>query len=211
MTKQFAWYFDAQACIGCKACEIACKDAHDLPIGIRWRHVWDYGGGSWVREDGFLVPNNIFSYHVSAACMHCLEPACMAVCPTGAITKQEDGIVLINPDACVADRSCEEACPYGAPQFDHKRKVMTKCTFCVNLLALGEKPACIAICPQRCLDFGPLETLQAKYGGLSGIEPLPDPSITYPALVIIPHSHAQKSGTGTGRVLTRIEQLNAYQ
>jgi len=207
MTKQLGWFFDAQACIGCKACEIACKDAHDLPLGIRWRHVWDYGGGSWTREDGFLVPKNMFTYHVSAACMHCLEPSCIAVCPAGAITKREDGIVLIDPAMCTGDRACEEACPYGAPQFDYSRKIMTKCTFCANLLVLGEKPACVAICPQRCLDFGELADLRAKYGDLTGIEPFPDPSITEPSIVIVPHSHAQKSGTGTGRVLTRIESL----
>ncbi len=206
MTKQLGWYFDAQACIGCKACEIACKDAHDLPIGIRWRHVWDYGGGTWAQEDGFLVPRGVFTYHVSTACMHCLEPACMAVCPSGAITKQKDGIVLIDPGTCVADRSCEKACPYGAPQFDRDRGVMTKCTFCANLLALGEQPACVAICPQRCLGFGEVNSLQEKYGTLAAVEPLPDASITEPALVITPHKYSQKSGFGTGVVLTRVEQ-----
>lgn len=208
MSTQRAWYFDARACIGCKACELACKDAHDLPVGIRWRRVWDYGGGSWVEEDGFLVPDTVFSYHVSASCMHCLEPACREACPAGAITKRDDGLVLIDPHACIADRACEQACPYHAPQFDEKHRVMTKCTLCADLLAQGEQPACVAICPQRCLAIGDLETLRSQFGLESAIDPLPDASITRPALVITPHRASRKSGTGTGKVLTRVEEQN---
>ena len=206
MKKQIAFYFDNRACIGCKACELACKDKNNLPLGIKWRQVWDYGGGTWILKDGFFEPSGVFTYHVSASCMHCADPACQNACPVDAVQKREDGIVLIDPNRCIGDRSCEEACPYRAPKFDPERNVMTKCTFCEDLLALGEKPACVAICPQRCLDFGNLEELRNKYGKVDAIEPLPDSSFTHPSIVITPHRKSEKSGAGTGKVLTRIEK-----
>lgn len=201
MTKQLAFYFDASACVGCKSCEIACKDKNNLPLGVRLRRVFEYGGGGWINVDGFFVPNQVFTYFASAACMHCVDPACTKVCPTGAMYKREDdGVVLIDTNKCIGCRYCEWSCPYGAPQFNEAAGAMVKCNFCVDLQAIGEAPACVATCPQRCLDFGDLDELRAKYGDLDAIEPLPDGSITNPALVITPHRYAQKSGTGTGKI-----------
>lgn len=206
MSKQMAFYFDASACIGCKTCELACKDKNDLPIGVRLRRVFEYGGGSWMERDGVLVPNQVFSYFVSSACMHCEDPACVKACPTGAMHKrEEDGIVLIDSNKCIGCRYCEWACPYGAPQFNESTGIMAKCNFCEDLQANGEKPACVASCPQRSLDYGELDELRAKYGDLDAIEPLPDSSLTKPALVVTPHRYSQKSGTGTGRIRNQSE------
>ncbi len=84
MTKQYAFYFNASECIGCKACQVACKDKNNLPIGTLFRRVFHYGGGSWVAdENGFQVPNNVFAYSVSTACQHCRKPSCLEVCPAG--------------------------------------------------------------------------------------------------------------------------------
>jgi len=69
--KQMAWYFDASSCIGCKTCEMACKDTHDLPVGVRLRLVREYGGGHWAVQDGFEQPVGIFTYYLSTSCMHC--------------------------------------------------------------------------------------------------------------------------------------------
>jgi len=205
MTTQSAFYFDASACVGCKSCELACKDKNNLPLGVRLRRVFEYGGGSWINVDGYSVPNQVFTYFVSAACMHCVDSPCTKACPTGAMHKQEDGVVLINTDACMGCRYCEWTCPYSAPRFNPATGVMVKCDFCIGLQALGEAPACVATCPQRCLDYGELDDLRRKYGDLDSIEPLPVGSMTNPALVVTPHRYSQISGTGTGTIRNRAE------
>ncbi len=207
MAKQLAFYFDASACADCKACQVACKDKNDLPIGILWRKVFQYGGGNWVRQGETLVPNGVFSYSVSTACMHCQTPLCQEACPAAAISKRDDGVVLIDQTKCIGCRYCEWACPYGAPQFDASKGVMTKCTMCEDLLAQGQKPACVDACVMRALDVGELSELQAKYGNTNAIEPLPEASYTKPAVVITPHKNAQPSGRGTGRILNLPEEV----
>ena len=207
MAKQTAFYFDASACIGCKVCQVACQDKNNLPPETLWRRVFEYEGGSWVDRDNLFVPNNLFKYFLSTACQHCENPVCRDVCPTAAITKRDDGIVLIDQDKCIGCRYCEWACPYGAPQFREDLGVMTKCNFCEDLLAKGENPACVDACVMRCLDYGDLEELRQKYGDLAAIEPLPTAEITSPSLVITPHKHAQLSGQGTGRILNLPEEV----
>ena len=209
MTKQMAFHFDASACNGCKACVIACKSKNQLPVGINWRRVIEYGGGNWVPDPddpNRLLPNNIYAYSVSIACNHCAEPVCMEVCPAAAITKREDGVVLIDETKCIGCRYCEWACPYGAPQFNETAGTMTKCNFCEDLLAQGETPYCAAACPMRALEFGELKDLQAKFGNTDAVEPLPSADLTGPALVITPHPHAQMSGQGTGKIILTAEE-----
>ena len=115
--------------------------------------------------------------------------------------------MLIDANKCIGCRYCQWACPYGAPRFDSDAGVMTKCTFCEDLLAKGGNPACVDACVMRVLDFGPLDELRAKYGNVDAIEPLPDSQLTKPALVITPHKHAQLSGTGTGEMQILEEAL----
>jgi anaerobic dimethyl sulfoxide reductase subunit B (iron-sulfur subunit) len=202
MAKQMAFYFDASACNGCKACVIACKSENNLPVGINWRQVYEYMGGSWVqhpeRKD-IMMPSGLFAYPVSTACMHCANPVCAQVCPSSAIFKrEEDGVVLIDLEKCIGCRYCEWACPYGAPQYDESIGKMTKCDFCYDLLDKGEEPFCTASCVMRALEFGELEELRAKYGNVDAIEPLPVAEITEPSVVITPHRDAQPSGQGAG-------------
>ena len=204
MAKQYAFHFDASACNGCKACSIACKSKNELPVGITWRRVYEYGGGGWVADidnPSQLVPGNIYAYAVSVACNHCQNPRCVEVCPASAMTKRDDGIVLIDADKCIGCRYCEWACPYGAPQFDERVGQMTKCNMCQDLIAQGEKPYCVEACVMRALDFGELDELRAKYGTENAIEPLPEAKYTDPSFVITPHRHSQPSGQGTGRIL----------
>jgi anaerobic dimethyl sulfoxide reductase subunit B (iron-sulfur subunit) len=203
--KQIAFYFDASACTGCKTCQVACKDKNDNPIGINFRRVIHYSGGGWVHhpvQKDLLIPENIYAYTVSLACNHCCEPPCVEVCPAEAMTKRSNGVVFVDRTKCIGCRQCGEVCPYGAPQFNEKVGITTKCDFCEDLLALGNPPECVAACPQRALDFGELEELQRKYGKISGIEPLPKWTLTMPSLVITPHRHSALSGKGKGKLKT---------
>ena len=207
MAKQLGFYFDASACSGCKACQVACQDKNDLPHSVTWRRVLTYGGGSWVPDGEAMVPNNVFAYSVSTACMHCEEPLCQEICPAAAISKGENGVVLIDQTKCIGCRYCEWACPYGAMRFREDLGVMSKCTFCQDLVTKGQNPACVDACVMRALDVGELDDLRAKYGNVSGIEPLPEASITKAAVVITPHRAAQLSGSGTGRILNVVEEV----
>ncbi len=207
MAKQLGFHINSSVCGNCRACQVACQDKNNLPVELRWRRVVQYGGGGWVRNGNLMQPNGVFTYSISFSCMHCENPACVAACPTQAMTKRADGIVLVNQDQCVGCRYCQWACPYGAPQFDETRGVMTKCTFCEDLLAQGQNPACVDACPMRAIEFGDLIELRAKYGNVTSIEPLPDWGLTFPSIVITPHRNAQPSGQGTGRILNLPEEL----
>jgi anaerobic dimethyl sulfoxide reductase subunit B len=209
MAKQMAFYFDANACTGCKACQIACTDRSDLPLEVTWRRVFYYEGGGWLphpEQKNLLTPSNVFAYAISAACMHCENPPCADVCPTLALTKDRDGVVTINESRCIGCRYCEWTCPYGGLHFNESKNVMTKCDFCQDLLAVGKNPVCVDACVTRCLQFGELDELRAKYGDVNSIAPLPNPDITKPSLVITPHKHAQMSDAGTGRIV-ELEEL----
>ena len=186
-------------CNGCKACQIACKDKHDLPVGVTWRRVVEYTGGTWQTTEDTYTPN-VFTYYTSGSCHHRENPVCMEVCPTTAMSKREDGTVYVDQSKCVGCRYCQWACPYGAPQLDPRSGHMSKCDLCYDYRSTGQDPACVSACPSRALDWGPIEELRAKHGDQAGIAPLPDPSITRPHLVIHPHRDAQSWDEGTGSI-----------
>lgn len=198
--KQLAFHVNQSTCTGCKACQVACKDKHDLPVGVTWRRVAEYSGGSWSDSDNGELTPNVFSYYTSMACNHCADPVCVEVCPTTAMHIGDNGIVSVDPDVCIGCRYCEWACPYSAPQFNADAGIMTKCNFCADYIEEGREPACVEACPSRVLDFGEIEDMREKYGNVSATAPLPDPSITYPNLVITPHPKSQPSGQGTGEI-----------
>jgi anaerobic dimethyl sulfoxide reductase subunit B len=196
----YAFTFDASACSGCKACQIACKDKNDLPTGVLWRRVYEVSGGSW-QQVGDAWSTDVFAYNLTLACNHCVHPKCAGVCPTDAFVVREDGIVYIDESKCMGCGYCSWACPYAAPRYNHESGFMTKCNFCYDNIDAGLPPACVAACPLRVLGFAEIrdqgtETidrplLSSKLWEVPATEhpfPLPDYSRTEPHLAIKPHA-----------------------
>ncbi len=137
---------DLARCVGCGACVLACRIENDLPTGVSWRRILQVnrpriGGGP--------------TYHLSVTCHHCENPPCAVACPSGAIKKTSDGLVLLETDRCIGCRYCEMACPFGAPSFDAAKGVMTKCHLCHHRSAMGLSPACVTACPTGALGCSP--------------------------------------------------------
>lgn len=156
MARQLGFYLEADRCIGCRACEIACKQWHGLKpetageTGPSWRRVTP-------KETG-TFPNVRVTY-LSVACRHCAKPLCLEACPTGAISKRsEDGIVVVDRDKCNGCRDCFSACPFDIPQFGDDG-LMQKCDFCLERLEKGQKPVCELTCTANALHTGTIEEL----------------------------------------------------
>jgi anaerobic dimethyl sulfoxide reductase subunit B (iron-sulfur subunit) len=174
---RLGFYYDQSMCIGCRACQVTCKDMHDLPIGKFYRLVTTYETG--VYPDGGR-------YHYSGACNHCENPACVAACPVGAMHVAEDGTVLPDPDTCIGCQACVSACPYGAPQYFEDKGITSKCDACADRRAQGLEPMCVAACVTRCLFFGDLDELAAEHGedAVDELPCLPSASQTGPSVLI---------------------------
>jgi anaerobic dimethyl sulfoxide reductase subunit B (iron-sulfur subunit) len=192
---QLAFYFDSSACSGCKACQVACKDKHNLEVGRLWRRVYEVSGGEWTQA-GDAWQTTAYAYHLSIACNHCEVPICSQVCPTNAIYKRSDGIVLIDSGRCIGCKYCSWACPYGALQYNPTDGVMTKCTFCFDEIDAGNPPVCVSACPMRVLDYGDRQELELSHREAKSPYPLPDTDLTNPALVITPHRWLERAGAG---------------
>ena len=194
MTRRMTFWFDAAACSGCKACQVACKDRHGLEVGRSWRRVSEVTGGGWARE-GAAWRHDVFAYHLSISCNHCERPVCLEGCPAQAIVRRDDGVVLINEEHCLGCGYCGWSCPYSAPQYRADVGVMSKCSFCVEDLDAGLEPACVAACPVRALGAGDPEELVRLHGSgeATHLPPLPPAELTEPALQMIPHADHGRS------------------
>lgn len=186
---RYAFVVDSDRCSGCKACQVACKDKHDLPAGLHWRRVYEVTAGGWEKKDGGWA-STVVAYNLSVACHHCEDPVCGANCQPEAIWRRDDGLVLIDDTRCTRCRKCEADCPYGAIGYDQATNTVSKCHFCFDEMDSGLPPACVAACPNRALDFGDLAEMQKRHGTTNRVFPLPDASISRPALVIVPHRNA---------------------
>ena len=114
--------------------------------------------------------------------------------------RQEDVLVVVNQDVYVGCRYCELRCPYGTPQFDASKKLMSKCDGYYQRVAKGMKPVCVDSYPQRALDFGEILLLRELHGHENGIAPMPDPTLTQPNIVIKPHKDAKPFSDQTGKL-----------
>lgn len=190
-----AFFFDAAACSGCKACQVACKDRGGHEVGRLWRRVSEVAGGGW-RQEGEAWRQDVFAYHLSISCNHCARPICAEGCPARAITRRADGVVLLDEDLCLGCGYCSWVCPYSAPQYDETVGTMSKCDFCAEEAAAGLEPACVASCPVRALDAGPWSELARKHG-LEGepasLHPLPEARLTEPSLLLADHAEGRRS------------------
>ncbi|MGH2458298.1 MAG: 4Fe-4S dicluster domain-containing protein [Chloroflexota bacterium] len=169
-TKGF--FTDATLCIGCKACEVACKEWNQLPAepprwtgnsydntgalsSTTWRHV------QFVERigDDRLAPRWLL---LSDVCKHCANAPCQEVCPTGAIVRTEFDTVYVQQDVCNGCGYCVAACPFGVIERSQSDGGAHKCTFCYDRLKDGESPACAKVCPTQSIQFGDLDELKGR-------------------------------------------------
>ncbi|HLS99808.1 MAG TPA: DmsC/YnfH family molybdoenzyme membrane anchor subunit [Porticoccaceae bacterium] len=171
--KQHAFFFTADNCIGCHACESACAEKNETPAHLSFRSVGYVEGGSYPDYKRL---------NISMACNHCDDPVCLKGCPTAAYTKHtEYGAVLQDPDTCFGCGYCTWVCPYNAPQLDPIMGQVSKCNMCVDRLEVGLKPACVSACVGNALDFGVVENIpENREEAKVSIPGFPDPAITHP-------------------------------
>jgi len=144
---RYAMAIDLAACVGCAACAVACKLENEVPPGV---------ARLWIRLEETGTFPDLGLQCRPEQCLHCDAPPCVPVCPTGASYVTADGVVLVDPETCIACGACIAACPYDARYFD-PRGFVSKCTFCEHRVAEGRMPACVETCPTLCRTFGDLD------------------------------------------------------
>jgi Fe-S-cluster-containing dehydrogenase component len=137
---------DTRDCVGCHACEVACKQEHNLPVGPRLIRVYS---DAPQQIDGKLQ----LRYRVEH-CRHCNPAPCKEACPVNAIIIRNDGIAIVAEELCNGCQNCITACPYGVMQFDEFKNVARKCDLCADRLDGRLLPACVAACPSHCIHYG---------------------------------------------------------
>ncbi|GAC1535958.1 MAG: formate dehydrogenase subunit beta [Myxococcales bacterium] len=153
---------DTSTCIGCKACEVACQEWNDLGV-VKTTQTGTYQtlpkteASFWnlIRFDERTLGDSMAWLMRKDQCMHCADPGCLKACPApGAIVQYENGIVDVNPEACIGCKLCETGCPFDIPKYHVETSKMSKCTLCVDRVAVALEPACVKACPTSCLHFG---------------------------------------------------------
>ena len=179
MTERVGFFTDTTLCIGCKACEVACKEWNHVPddglnfLGQSYDNTGELGANAW-RHVAFIeqtkpvdVESNGSSSDVrwlmsSDVCKHCTHAACLDVCPTGSLFRTEFGTVVVQEDICNGCGYCVPACPFGVIDQREEDGRVWKCTLCYDRVGVGLEPACAKACPTKSIQFGPLEELRTR-------------------------------------------------
>jgi len=168
---RMGFFTDTSVCIGCKACEVACKEWNAVPedgldlTGMSYDNTGELSADTW-RHVAFIeqierpgAPRWLMS---SDVCKHCTEAGCLDVCPTGALMRTEFGTVVIQDDVCNGCGYCVPACPFGVITRRETDGGAHKCTLCYDRISDGQIPACAMACPTESIQFGPLDELRER-------------------------------------------------
>jgi Fe-S-cluster-containing dehydrogenase component len=148
---------DTRKCVGCMDCVVACKTENGVPEGFN---------RDWIRYEYQGEWPTLRLEIRSERCNHCDDPPCVSCCPTGASHVHPFGaVVLVEKDECIGCKACVASCPYDA-RFIHPDGYADKCTFCIHRVEGGLQPACVAVCPTRCMYFGDLDDPQSEVSRL---------------------------------------------
>ncbi len=172
--QQYAFEVDLDRCSGCKACVTACHSLNGLDEEETWRDVGLLIGGT---------SSNPVMQHVTTACHHCLEPACMIACPVNAYEKNPvTGIVKHLDDQCFGCQYCTLACPYDVPKYHHAKGIVRKCDLCSDRLAVGEAPACAQACPHEAISIKVVNVAEVRENAEADpfLPAAPEPYLTLP-------------------------------
>jgi Fe-S-cluster-containing dehydrogenase component/DMSO reductase anchor subunit len=175
--QQYAFEVDLDRCSGCKACVVACHSLNGLDENEAWRDVGLLIGGSHTSA---------VVQHVTAACHHCLQPACMIACPVNAYEKDPaTGIVKHLDDQCFGCQYCTMACPYEVPKYHPGKGIVRKCDMCSGRLAIGEPPACVQSCPHEAITIRVVDKGRVIDDAETSVflPAAPDPQITLPTTI----------------------------
>jgi formate dehydrogenase iron-sulfur subunit len=169
---RMGFFTDTSICIGCKACEVACKEWNAVPedglslSGMSYDNTVALGASTW-RHVAFIekpadAAEGVRWLMSSDVCKHCTESACLDVCPTGALFRTEFGTVVVQDDVCNGCGYCVPACPFGVIARREEDGQAHKCTLCYDRLGTGLEPACAKACPTKSIQFGPLDELREQ-------------------------------------------------
>ena len=163
-----AMLYDASMCIGCRACQMACKRDNGLPTETGSDELYEspreLSASTWTLVQAAEVEQTGEQSFVKRQCMHCLHPACVSACPVGALRQTDYGAVVYKAERCIGCRYCMVACPFSIPKFqwDKSLPYIQKCDMCVDRLEQGLQPARVDACPTGALRFGDRDSLIAE-------------------------------------------------
>jgi Fe-S-cluster-containing dehydrogenase component len=153
---------------------LACKDEHVENDWTPYAKPQPETGQFWLKVEEHVcgtIPK-VKMHYIPKLCNHCEKPACMAACPDRAISKRDDGLILIEPERCTGCKACLSACPYDAIYFNESLNIAQKCTGCAHLLDNGYSlPRCVESCPTDAMSFGEREDLKTSIDGASVLKP----------------------------------------
>jgi len=155
---RYGFLLDLRKCIGCRACQVACKAENDVPLGVYRTWVKEVEKGSYPKVRRHFTP---------ILCNQCEKPACTTVCPVIATYTMPNGIVYIDPHRCIGCGYCMAACPYSVRYIHPSRKVAEKCDWCWPRVREGYgPPACVQACPTGVMVFGDLDDPESELSRL---------------------------------------------